>query len=114
MPYTTYYFANAGNSAAGGAAFTTDGNGLGPNDSNPWSAANYFGGTFSYWLDRASTSSTQWSNSYYNQSCIGWTNGGAQHGHYSYSATAGSKRWEGVPAILGCDRTYHVICYVNP
>ena len=46
MPLTTYYFANAGNGAAGGASFTTDSSGVGPNDSNDWRAANYFSGTY--------------------------------------------------------------------
>ena len=39
MPLTTYYFANAGNSSAGGAYFTTNSSGLGPND-----GARYLGG----------------------------------------------------------------------
>jgi hypothetical protein len=57
---TTYFFANAGNSSAGGASFTTDGSGLGPNDSADWSAANYFGGFYSYWTGYSITSDTQW------------------------------------------------------
>ena len=52
MPLTNYYFANAGNSSAGGAYFTTNSSNVGPNDSNSWAAANYFFGTYSYWMNR--------------------------------------------------------------
>ena len=51
VPLTTYYFANAGNSAAGGASFTTNSSGFGPGDNADWAAANYFSGSYFYWSD---------------------------------------------------------------
>ncbi len=38
MPVTTYYFANAGNAAAGGASFMTNSSGFGPGDNADWAA----------------------------------------------------------------------------
>ena len=59
---TTYYFANAGNASAGGASFTTDANGNGPNDNADWSAANYFGGNYYYFANRDRNTSAQWAS----------------------------------------------------
>ena len=39
---TTYYFAYAGDATKGGASFTTDSGGIGPNDSADWSDAHPF------------------------------------------------------------------------
>jgi hypothetical protein len=43
---TTYYFASAYDSSAGGGSFTTNSSGLGPNDSLSWVRADHFGGTY--------------------------------------------------------------------
>jgi hypothetical protein len=71
QPETTYYFASAGDTKAGGTSFTTDSNGNGPQDDATWSGVNYFGGDFSYWTDR----DWLWSGSSYNngtQSSTTW------------------------------------------
>ena len=113
MPLTTYYFANAGNSSAGGAYFTTDSNGIGPYDNNNWSAANYFSGNYTYWSDRGTSSSTQWTNSNQgnNADCgiYGW-------GDYGQSSYTDSNRWaiSNDPEVQCPYTSYYYICYVNP
>jgi len=70
---TTYNFANAGNSTAGGATFTTNGSGLAPNDSANWSAANYFSATANYWTGRSNVGTTAWTASVGGATCVGFT-----------------------------------------
>lgn len=114
MPLTTYYFANAGNSSAGGASFTTDSNGYGPNDSAAWSAANYFSGTYNYWTGRAAGSSTKWgsaSGSYGNDNCNSWTASWVP-GDVGISTSTGTGRWN--TTQYGCGNSYNLICFVNP
>jgi hypothetical protein len=112
MPLTTYYFANAGNSSAGGASFTTDSNGVGPNDSADWSAANYFSGSYTYWMDMTATSNTAWSNITTGYGCGNWVNGSVQNGGYGQSAQTTSARW--YANINACSNAYNLICVVNP
>jgi hypothetical protein len=123
MPLTTYYFANAGNSSAGGASFTTDVNGLGPNDSADWAAANYFSGTYSYWTTRGTNSNMQWNNSSIvtsNFACSEtWTlTAGGDTGSYGNSAFTTLSRWQvesnGSTAPAACSLTENLICFVNP
>jgi hypothetical protein len=113
---TTYYFANASNSAAGGASFTTDSSGFGPGDSNNWSAANYFSGSFSYWTGRYYTSATKWATSTgVSNFCATWNNtgGGGAQGQIGLSSNTDQTRWY-VPTAPNCGNTYHLICFVNP
>jgi hypothetical protein len=123
MPLTTYYFANAANSSAGGASFTTDVNGLGPNDSADWAAANYFSGTYAYWTTRGSNSNTQWKNTTIvtsNFACpTNWsTTAGGDTGAYGNSAFTTFSRWQvtssGSTAPAACALTLNLICIVNP
>ena len=116
MANTKYFFANAGNGSAGGASFTTDSNGLGPNDPANWSAANYFSGTYNYWSRRATTGPTQWANSQ-----GGGANGGCNLNYSSTtgsesvgnSAFTGSNRWLNGNSA-SCSTAVHLICVVNP
>jgi hypothetical protein len=114
MPLTTYYFANAGNSSAGGASFTTNSSGAGPVDSANWGAANYFSGTYNYWTGNTGSSSTVWSlnpdgNNY--NSCAGFTGTGST-GMTGQSTSTNNTRWDNT--ILACTNTYNLICFVNP
>lgn len=114
---TTYFFANAGNSSAGGASFTTDGSGFGPNDNADWAAANYFGAAADYWMTRVSTSSTQWSNTTAwnsnNFACQNvWSLTGGQVGIIGNSSNTTSLRWS--VGNVTCNNYVHLICYVNP
>src|SRR5206468_213933 len=84
QPSTTYYFANAGagSGAKGGASLTTDGSGLGPNDSANWAGASYFGTSASYWTDRGTASNTAFPASGGGIDCSSWTNSGDGNGSY--------------------------------
>lgn len=119
MPLTTYYFAYANSGAPGGASFTTDASGIGPNNSNPWSAANYFGGTYTYWTNReddpgGGVTPTKWVNAHGDgNDCSAWTNPGSGGiGNYGNSSTNDALRWWGGGA--GCNITRRLICFVNP
>lgn len=120
-PVTTYVFANAGDSSAGGASFTTDSSGIGPNDSADWAAANYFNGTYQYWTNMGTTSNTAWSGI---SATTNWvdlcraTSGSGDFTATSYSAVGGvssstnASRWNS--GLDSCASTYHLICFVNP
>jgi hypothetical protein len=112
---TTYYFSSGANVKAGGGSFTTDAGGALPGDGNSWASANYFGGTYTFWSGRNSTSATQWSttSSFYN--CNSWTSTSAAY--YSIGGITSStdgKRWHAFQKGSICDQYYHLICAVNP
>jgi hypothetical protein len=112
---TTYYFANAGNAAADGASFTIDASGLGPNDTNNWSAANYFSGDYDYWTSVSSTSNTQWANTQAGGTVfctLAWSTSGANVGIIGNSSDTNSARWNAQQE--SCTTPFHLICLVNP
>ena len=113
-PLATYVFANAGDSSAGGASFTTDSNGDGPNDSANWSAANYFNGTYTYWTANSGNTSTAWStvgNSNLYANCNGFSTTGV-NGITGQSGYTNGSRWDANDLL--CSTTYNFICFVNP
>jgi len=115
MPLTTYYFATAGDSAAGGASFTTDASGDGPNNAAIWSAANYFSGSYEYWTGRLTGSSTIWGSfsSTAGDSDFGWVNGsGINTAITGIAASTASDRWSLAPKPA--PNNYSLICFVNP
>lgn len=115
MPLTTYYFANAGNAAAGGGSFTTDSGGIGPYDRADWAAANYFDGTYTYWANRDYQYNNAWLTTPPSQgSCTSWTSAssGDQSSAGTSAATDGT-RWSGA-SYPTCDKTEPLICMVNP
>jgi len=114
IPLTTYYFADAANSGAGGAYFTTDSNGFGPNNSKPWSAANYFSGSYSYWTNRSYTSASLWNSTPVDgNSCFNWSGAyGDKNAEVGVSGATNAGRWSSF--LDTCDKSYRVICVVNP
>lgn len=119
IPLTTYSFAYANSATAGGATFTTGSTGDGPNDYNPWSAANFFSGTYDYWTNMASTSDLLWANTpagnLYGtyQHCANWTDGtSGQTGAVASSAQSDARRWWAY--TYGCNTPRRLICAVNP
>jgi hypothetical protein len=121
MPLTTYYFANAANSAAGGASFTTDANGAGPGDAQNWSAASYFSGTYNFWSGRADNAGHNTATLWYTQAsnyndCTGWTDGtSGAYGDPGATANTDQSRWGLLTYnVTTCDNTYHLVCFVNP
>ncbi len=117
MPSTTYYFANAGSGAAGGASFTTNSSGFGPGDNANWSGSTYFGGSYTSWVDMGgSISTTLWTGIPANNAtfaCAGWTTTGGSGGYIAISAATNFARWND-NSSPACTNTYHLICVVNP
>jgi hypothetical protein len=112
---TTYYFAVANNSSAGGASFTTDGSGLGPNDSANWSAANYFAGSYNYWTNMNTSSTTKFSGTTGGNGACNYTWSSALSsatGYYGNSAQTNALRW--FDSYTACNNTLNLICAVNP
>ena len=120
MPLTTYYFAYANSGTPGGASFTTDSTGLAPGDSNAWSAANYFSGTYTYWTARndnpgSGVTPTIWTNGteYYGTCNYNWSQSGSGYnGQTGSSSATDSQRWKG--ASDTCNNAKRLICFVNP
>jgi hypothetical protein len=115
MPMTTYYFATANAPAAGGASFTTDSSGSGPNDSMAWSAANRFSGTFDYWTGRDGTGSALYwpATSWGGGTCNTFNNNGVGSAGGKGTATVTDHfRWYGTTET--CDNLNRLICFVNP
>lgn len=117
-PNTKYIFATAGVITAGGASFTTDSLGGGPNDSALWSDISYFSDTWEYWTgDRSTVSSQVWGNSPVStgSSCNSWasrsnTYSGALGGGVSMTD---SRRWN-TGNTNGCNTARAIICLVHP
>lgn len=116
MPITTYSFARVGDSTVGGATFTTDSSGSGPNDYADWAAANYFSVSAYFWTaitQYGSTSDTNWTNAWDGNNCYNFTTstsaGTAQAG---YSAATNRSRW--TANLMSCDTLLPIVCYVNP
>ncbi|MBP7252641.1 MAG: hypothetical protein KBA75_04055 [Alphaproteobacteria bacterium] len=121
MPLTTYYFAYANSGTPGGASFTTDNTGLGPGDSNAWSAANYFSGTYNYWAGRDSDPGTGVTPSLWTSrplgstytNCTGWSDSTVgQTAVSGNSANTNQNRWD--DNYQTCNTTQRLICFVNP
>lgn len=119
MPLTTYYFAYANDGTPGGASFTTDATGRGPNNSTAWSAANYFSGTYSWWSGRQDDTGSgldplQWYNVSGGYSCYGgWSSSSVSYdGIIGNTSTTDSHRWWSTNGK--CNTSNRLICFVNP
>jgi hypothetical protein len=117
-PLSTYYFAYAGDSSKGGASFTTDSSGLGPNDSADWSDAGHFGVATSRWNDQYSAGDTAWSYDHWTsgQDCNAWTSASsARSGDAPVTNDTTKGRWISYGGHDdSCNHTQHLICYVDP
>ncbi len=111
-PLASYYFADANSGSSGGASFTTDASGIGPNDNVIWSAANRFGSAYSYWTNRATTSQTAWSTTLFDGSYAGSCGDSAQVMRTGSSGNSDSTRWNIV--YSACNVPRNMICIVNP
>jgi hypothetical protein len=116
---TNYYFANVGDSTAGGAYFTTNASGLGPNDSNRWISGNYWGGVGTIgtsttpWTGRGASTNTVWLSTPSANTCTSWTSSSSGvQGTISQPNFSEIHRWGS--ANTGCNSTLRLICYVNP
>lgn len=111
MPVTTYYFANAGDSSAGGASFTTDSSGDGPNDSADWAAANYFNGPYTYWTWHPQPNTAMaWSET--NNKGY-WGIDDSTNAEVGAAGYTNGNRWTSTTANFS-NGSYPIICYVDP
>jgi hypothetical protein len=118
LPLTTYYFARSGAPAVGGANFTTDSLGRGPNNTIAWSAYNYFGIAEYYWTHFTADNynDNQWAEyapSCCAQPCSGWTTASpGQTGGVGYSGSYNARRWSWLSS--SCDVPSRLVCFVHP
>jgi hypothetical protein len=121
LPNTTYNFADAGNSSAGGASFTTDAIGYGPQDSQNWSASTYFSATATYWTSMANSSGSvgnsentriEWVFS--NNDCTNWTSASASL--CTLTGNSNGTTWDRWASTTNttCNNALNLICFVNP
>jgi len=117
LPNTTYFFATSDYPTHGGASFTTDSNGRGPNDTNNWDAITHFGGAWYYWSgDRGNTSSTLWGTAPMasGNSCSNWTAGASSDGGLGGAPTyQDGYRWND-SQLTACNQNFGLICMVHP
>ena len=116
---TKYYFANVADPGAGGGYFTTDGSGLGPNDSQAWGYAAEMsrntGAVGGYvFTGRGVSSATQWASTSNSANCLAWTSSSySDYGEAGYPTTVGNgTRWAGTAAA--CGYAANLYCLVNP
>jgi hypothetical protein len=116
---TKYYFGNVKDASAGGASFTTDANGFGPNDSINWANGDHFGGNINGHggsvrphTGRAAGSATAWNGSSNANTCSGWTSlsGSGENGT---ALSGNSNRWANISdSCTSLEEA--LICLVNP
>lgn len=112
QPSTTYYFANAGDSTAGGASFTTDAYGYGPGDSANWSGQTYFNTSANYWIDIYGISTIWLYYAYSGNDCSSWTSTSGNGVYGTSNSTTGTRYVDGGTAA--CTTSEHLLCFVNP
>lgn len=120
-PLTDYYFAVVGSPGLGGDFFTTDSNGRGPFNTEFWSAANRFGGSYAYWSIRSSTTCAgpNWETrgngvcGWQHDDCDDWNSSSpGSIGAVGESANGGHQRYNG--ATRTCNTNQRLVCFVNP
>ncbi len=122
MGNANYYYAVAGNATVGGGYFSTNASGRGPDNRNPWAAANYFGSGATYWTNRhpvigGAYSYDVWSSDPHQSGsvwvCEDWTsNSNARDGTYGDASFDDHGRWKYQGAT--CNTTKKLICFVHP
>lgn len=106
-----YQFAIMGSATGGGARFTTDASGRGPQNSDQWNAATHFGGAY-IWTARTSVSATLWSTTSHAHNCNGWTDStNSYDGRAGYTNNTNASRWNTSSYI--CSNTRRYVCLVN-
>lgn len=115
IPLATYYFARVGAPNVGGASFTADGEGRGPQDNNMWSSYNYFGGTYLYHSYQSTISTSLWGNvgGSFGYDCSNWTSGASTLAQYGNTSATDNKRWRD-SGYLSCAEEREIICMVDP
>ena len=111
LPSTTYIFANAGNSSAGGATMTTDQFGWPPfTFSSTWAGSTYFDGDYLFWTGNNAYS--PYAPQEYN-TCDGFTiSNNSNTGEAGYTDVTNPLLYY---TYLYCDYSpVYLLCFVNP
>lgn len=116
QPNKNYVFARSGSTTVGGASFTTNASGLGPNSSTVWSGTSYFGVSASYWTNRDSGTSTLWNahqkHDLNSNICGKWTSGSSgNEGEIGTSSATGNSRWAN--GRVKCNTARYLVCFVD-
>lgn len=115
VPSQSYKFARSGSATDGGAALSTNANGLGPGNSTSWSGATYFNVTADVWTGRESGASTLWTdNPGPGGTCNSWSSsGGAVYGEKGATNQSGVNRWS-QGGSYACSGARRLVCAVHP
>lgn len=120
---TMYYFAVSGDATKGGAFFTADGEGRGPENSQNWSGVNYFASDAEIWTGRPHNSATQWQRGgeqWSSPACdVQWDGygtpgnaGNPDYGLYGSTNNSDHKRWR--MGTQACSSSLKLVCMVHP
>jgi hypothetical protein len=122
-PNGTYQFARSGDVGVGGASFTANSSGFGPNNSVAWAGATYFNTSQRYWSGRTSTSASIWADgdvawaAFGGDSCAYYTSSSAaRFSAFGDPTTSNAGRWQSGGYGWGrtCNQTAALVCFVHP
>lgn len=118
LPSTKYFFAQVNDTVGGGASFTTNASGQGPNDStNNWASSTFFNASsnYFYYSGRLSSSSSLWATTPDTSfNCSGFTsNSSGFIGRAGNVNSTNNARWTSGNQPT-CNLNRALICYVNP
>lgn len=112
-PNVTYYFAVSGAPTLGGASFTANSSGSGPDNAQNWSGLNYFSPGMDFWTGRSTSTTERWSVSGLSSRCAEWVNGTSSlNGGTGTSDSGVERRWQF--QAPGCDQLRRLVCIVQP
>jgi hypothetical protein len=107
-----FTFGVLGFPAIGGATFTTESSGRGPNDNASWSSSDRFGSTEGYWTGRNNNGPMIWDNSFAGNDCSDWTMPVSVSGSGGSSGSNDTGRWH-VNSNYGCGTPEKMICVID-
>lgn len=110
QPNTTYYFGAAFYPNIGGASFTTDSSGNGPNNTESWADSSHFINDNLYFFGRNSASASAWTSSPSSYTCNNWGTGSGAYGAYLRRPNSSGS----VDVVYDCSTPAYLICFVNP
>lgn len=112
-PNSVYTFASSG-WPNGGATFTTDIDGVGPNNTTAWSGSTLFdGNNLRSWTGRSAGTTSKWGTTPSGDHCNNWTSSSIlSTGTNGNTNVTDSRRWNEPPPAT-CDSVLYLICIVD-
>lgn len=109
---TTYTFARMANASIGGATFTTNGSGRGPDNSDDWDIAGRWSVNAHVWTGRNSGTSTLWPTTKHSNHCNSWNDQTDSYtGRIGETNNTDADRWSSVND--DCDNNNRYVCVVS-